>query len=100
MSPPFDALRANALVFQYVVNNWLMGKKPPSFDLLVWNKDSTRMPAKMHSRYLRSCYLNNEFAKGEFAIDGERLDPRKVDVDTYIVSAVADHIVPWVRSEE
>ena len=96
MAHTFDALRANDLIFQYVANNWLMGRKPPSFDLLVWNKDSTRMPARMHSRYLRACYLNNEFARGEFEVDGEKVDPRKVDVDTYIVSAIADHIVPWV----
>jgi polyhydroxyalkanoate synthase len=96
MAHTFDALRANDLVFAYVVNNWLLGKKPPAFDLLVWNKDSTRMPAKMHSRYLRSCYLNNEFARGEFEVDGQKLLPGKVDVDTYILSAVDDHIVPWV----
>ena len=96
MAHTFDALRANDLVFQYVVNNWLLGKKPPAFDLLVWNKDSTRMPAKMHSRYLRSCYLNNEFARGEFEIDGQKLEPGKVDIDTYVLSAVDDHIVPWV----
>ncbi len=96
MAHTFDALRANDLVFQYVSNNWLQGKKPPAFDLLVWNKDSTRMPAKMHSRYLRACYLNNEFARGEFEVDGRKLDPAKVDVPTYVLSAVDDHIVPWV----
>ena len=96
MSHTFDALRANDLVFSYVVNNWLLGKKPPAFDLLVWNKDSTRMPAKMHSQYLRSCYLNNEFARGEFEIDGQKLEPGKVDIDTYVLAAVDDHIVPWV----
>jgi polyhydroxyalkanoate synthase subunit PhaC len=96
MAHTFDALRANDLVFAYVVNNWLLGKKPPAFDLLVWNKDSTRMPAKMHSRYLRSCYLNNEFARGEFTIDGVKLQPEKVDIDTYVLAAVDDHIVPWV----
>jgi polyhydroxyalkanoate synthase len=96
MAHTFDALRSNDLVFAYVVNNWLLGKKPPAFDLLVWNKDSTRMPAKMHSRYLRSCYLNNEFARGEFEIDGVKLEPAKVDIDTYVLAAVDDHIVPWV----
>ena len=96
MAHTFDALRANDLVFQYVVNNWLLGKKPPAFDLLVWNKDSTRMPAKMHSQYLRACYLNNEFARGQFEVDGIKLDPAKVEVDTYVLSAVDDHIVPWV----
>jgi polyhydroxyalkanoate synthase len=96
MAHTFDALRANDLVFQYVVNDWLMGKQPPAFDLLVWNKDSTRMPARMHSEYLRSCYLRNEFARGELEIDGRKLDPGKVEVDTYVLSAVDDHIVPWV----
>ena len=62
MAHTFDAIRANDLVFQYVVNNWLIGEKPPAFDLLAWNNDSTRMPAKMHSAYLRSCYLRNEFS--------------------------------------
>jgi polyhydroxyalkanoate synthase len=95
MAHTFDALRANDLVFAYVANNWLLGKQPPAFDLLVWNKDSTRMPAKMHSEYLRSCYLNNEFANGEFVVDGQKVDPRKVEVDTYVLSAVDDHIVPW-----
>jgi poly[(R)-3-hydroxyalkanoate] polymerase subunit PhaC len=96
MAHTFDLLRANDLVFQYVVNNWLMGEKPPSFDLLAWNADGTRMPAKMHSEYLRSCFLYNEFAKRELVIGGERLDPAKVEVDAYVLSAVDDHIVPWV----
>jgi polyhydroxyalkanoate synthase len=96
MAHTFDALRANDLVFQYVGNNWLLGNKPPAFDLLVWNKDSTRMPARMHSQYLRSCYLRNEFARGEFEVDGHKLEPGKVDIDTYVLSAVDDHIVPWV----
>jgi polyhydroxyalkanoate synthase len=96
MSRTFDALRANDLVFNYVENNWLLGQNPPAFDLLVWNNDSTRMPAKMHSQYLRSCYLNNEFARGEFKIDGQKLDPADVTIDTYVLSAVDDHIVPWV----
>ena len=95
MAHTFDALRAPDLVFQYVGNNWLQGKKPPSFDLLVWNKDSTRMPAKMHSRYLRSCFLHNEFSRGEFAFNGEKLDPGTVDVPIFVLSATEDHIVPW-----
>jgi len=53
------------------------------------------MPARMHSEYLRSCYLNNEFARGEFTVEGRKLDPGKVDVDTYVLAAVDDHIVPW-----
>jgi polyhydroxyalkanoate synthase subunit PhaC len=95
MARTFSALRPNDLIFQYVSNNWLMGNKPPSFDLLAWNEDSTRMPARMHSEYLRSCYLRNEFARGEFRIDDIRLDPALVDIDAYVLAAVDDHIVPW-----
>jgi polyhydroxyalkanoate synthase len=53
------------------------------------------MPAKMHSEYLRLCYLRNAFVKGEFEIGGRTLDPKQVTIDTYVVSAVNDHIVPW-----
>src|SRR6476659_2950733 len=95
MARTFSALRPNDLIFQYVVNNGLLGNKPPSFDLLAWNEDSTRMPARMHSEYLRSCYLHNEFARGEFEIEGKRVDPSQVDIDTYVLAAVDDHVVPW-----
>ncbi|MBS4727972.1 alpha/beta fold hydrolase [Mycobacterium sp. SM1] len=98
MARTFSALRPNDLIFNYVANNWLLGNKPPAFDLLAWNEDSTRMPARMHSEYLRSCYLRNEFARGEFEIDGVRLDPGRVDIDTYVLSAVDDHIVPWTSA--
>jgi polyhydroxyalkanoate synthase subunit PhaC len=96
MARTFSALRANDLIFQYVSNNWLQGNNPPAFDLLAWNEDSTRMPARMHSEYLRSCFLRNEFARGEFEIDGDRLDPGLIDIDTYVLAAVDDHIVPWL----
>lgn len=98
MAHTFDALRANDLIFQYVVNNWLMGKKPPAFDLLAWNKDSTRMPALMHSTYIRSCYLRNEFANGDFKVADEKVDPGASDVQNYVLSAVDDHIVPWTSA--
>lgn len=81
-----------------MINNWLLGNKPPAFDLLAWNADSTRMPARMHGEYLRSCYLRNEFSRGEFEINGELLDPSRVDIDSYIVAAVDDHVVPWTSS--
>jgi polyhydroxyalkanoate synthase len=98
MSRTFDAIKANDLIFQYVVKNWLLGEGPPAFDLLAWNDDSTRLPAEMHSRYLRSCYLGNEFAQGEFTVDGKRLNPASVAQDTYVVGAVDDHIVPWTSA--
>ena len=76
MAGTFDMLRANDLIFNYVVSNWLMGKQPPAFDILAWNSDSTRMPAAMHSFYLRNCYVQNKFAKGELELAGQRLDLR------------------------
>jgi polyhydroxyalkanoate synthase len=95
MRGTFDALRANDLIFNYVVNNWLKGEDPPPFDILTWNSDSTNMPAEMHSWYLRSCYLNNELATGEMELAGQRLNLKEVDCDAYIVAAQNDHIAPW-----
>ncbi len=95
MATTFDLLRANDLIFNYVVSNWLMGQDPPAFDLLAWNADSTRMPAAMHSFYLRSLYMKNELARGELEIAGERLTLSDIKNDTYVVSAINDHIVPW-----
>ncbi|WP_420435917.1 PHA/PHB synthase family protein [Candidatus Poriferisocius sp.] len=98
MARTFDAIRANDLIFQYVVNNWLLGEDPPAFDLLAWNNDSTRMPARMHSSYLRRCYLHNEFANDAFEVDGTILHPADVKQDSYVLSAIDDHIVPWTAA--
>jgi polyhydroxyalkanoate synthase len=98
MRGTFDALRANDLIFNYVVANWLQGEQPPAFDILTWNADSTNMPAEMHSWYLRSCYLNNELARGEMELAGEKLSLAQVECDTYIVAAQNDHIAPWRAS--
>ena len=95
MARTFDLLRANDLVFHYVVKNWLLGEDPPAFDLLAWNGDSTRMPAAMHTEYLRRCYIQNQFARGEFTVGDVIADPRAITVDTFIVAAEGDHIVPW-----
>jgi len=98
MAGTFDMLRANDLIFNYVVSNWLMGKQPPAFDILAWNGDSTRMPAAMHSFYLRSLYVRNELATGELELAGQRLSLADVKTDAYVVGAVNDHIVPWTTS--
>jgi polyhydroxyalkanoate synthase len=95
MATTFDLLRANDLVWNYAVNNWLMGEEPPTFDILTWNNDATRMPAGMHSFYLRSCYLDNQLAKGEMELAGQRLDLGEVTEDMYLVAAEQDHITPW-----
>ncbi len=98
MAGTFDLLRANDLIFSYVVSGWLMGQDPPAFDLLAWNGDSTRLPAAMHSFYLRCLYLRNELAEGEMELAGQRLSLSEVKNDTYVVGAVNDHIVPWPAS--
>jgi len=98
MSTMFDLLRAQDLVWNYVVTGWLMGEKPPAFDILAWNADGTRMPADMHSFYLRCCYVENQLARGEMTLAGTRLDLGAIDEDVYVLSAREDHIAPWRSS--
>ncbi len=89
-------MRANDLIWSYVVNNWFMGKNPPAFDILTWNGDSTRMPAAMHSQYLRACYLHNLIAQpGKFAIMDTPIDLGAIHTPLYVLGAEADHIAPW-----
>jgi polyhydroxyalkanoate synthase subunit PhaC len=98
MATTFDALRPNDLIFNYVVSNWLLGQAPPAFDILAWNADSTRMPAAMHSFYLRSLYRRNELARGVMELAGQQLSLADIKNDVYIVGAINDHIVPWQAS--
>lgn len=94
MANAFNMLRSNDLVWPYIVNNYLRGKKPYPFDILYWNSDATRMPAANHSFYLRNCYLNNRLTKGEMEIAGVTLDLRKVKVPIYNLATREDHIAP------
>ena len=98
MAGTFDVLRANDLIFNYVVSNWLMGQDPPAFDILAWNADSTRMPAAMHAFYLRNFYVDNKLAAGTLEIGGKTIDLSAIKAPTYVVSAINDHIVPWQSS--
>jgi polyhydroxyalkanoate synthase len=98
MALTFDLLRANDLIWNYVANNWLMGEEPPPFDVLAWNEDSTRMPAAMHSFYLRTCYLENQLARGVMELAGAALHLDAVAHDLYLVGARNDHITPWKSS--
>ena len=98
MAGTFDVLRANDLIFNYVVSNWLMGQDPPVFDILAWNADSTRMPAAMHAFYLRNFYVENKLAAGTLEIAGRTIDLSAIKAPAYVVSAVSDHIVPWESS--
>ncbi len=96
MASTFNMLRANDLVWSFVVNNYLLGKDPFPFDLLYWNSDATRMPAEMHSFYLRKMYQENLLSKpGGLELAGVKLDLSKVDIPVHIISAKEDHIAPW-----
>lgn len=95
----FTALRANDLVWSFVINNYLMGKEPFPFDLLYWNDDSTNMPATMHSFYLRKMYLENKLIEPNgITIDGVGIDFSKVSVPCHFISTKDDHIAPWVAT--
>src|SRR3954466_5131960 len=96
MAGTFNLLRANDLVWSFVVNNYLLGKDPFPFDLLYWNADSTRMPARMHSFYLRNMYIHNLLAEpGGIDLDGVPIDLGAVRTPAYFISTVEDHIAPW-----
>ncbi|AXK79700.1 class I poly(R)-hydroxyalkanoic acid synthase [Pseudolabrys taiwanensis] len=94
MANAFNMLRSNDLVWPYIVNNYLRGKKPLPFDILYWNSDATRMPAANHSFYLRNCYLDNKLTKGKMELGRTKLDLRKVKIPVYDLATREDHIAP------
>jgi poly[(R)-3-hydroxyalkanoate] polymerase subunit PhaC len=92
----FSALRANDLVWSYVVNNYLKGKSPEAFDLLYWNADSTNLPGPMYCWYVRNTYLENKLREpARASVLGTPVDFGKVGVPSYILATREDHIVPW-----
>jgi polyhydroxyalkanoate synthase subunit PhaC len=96
MANTFNMLRSNDLIWSFVINNYLMGRDPFPFDLLHWNCDSTRMPAAMHSFYLRNMYMKNALGTpGGITLAGTPIDVSKITIPTYFVSAIEDHIAPW-----
>ncbi|MGZ8694974.1 MAG: PHA/PHB synthase family protein [Gaiellaceae bacterium] len=96
LSGPFTWMRGNDLVWRYVVSSWYQGKQPPAFDLLAWNDDGTRLPAAMHSQFLRACYLNNLLTKpGALELDGTPVDLGRIEAPVYVLTSESDHIAPW-----
>jgi polyhydroxyalkanoate synthase len=96
MASTFNLLRANDLIWSFVINNYLLGKDPFPFDLLYWNSDSTRMPARMHSFYLRNMYMKNLLGRpGGIELAGVPIDVSKVKLPAYFISTAEDHIAPW-----
>jgi polyhydroxyalkanoate synthase len=94
MAAVFNMLRPRDLIWPYVINNYLLGKKPFPFDLLYWNADSTRLPAANHAYYLREFYHLNRLAKGEMELGGVRLDLSRVKIPIYELFIKEDHIAP------
>jgi class II poly(R)-hydroxyalkanoic acid synthase len=91
----FTWLRPNDLVWSYVVNNYLLGKEPPAFDILYWNQDTVRMSAGLHRDFIRIGLENSFTRPGELEVLGTPVDMSDVDLDVYAVAGISDHIVPW-----
>lgn len=95
----FALMRANDMIWSFVVNNYLMGKEPFPFDLLYWNDDCTNMPAAMHRFYLHNMYRDNKLIqKGGITIDGVKIDLSKIKTPCHFISTKEDHIAPWIAT--
>jgi polyhydroxyalkanoate synthase subunit PhaC len=91
----FAWLRPNDLIWNYWVNNYLQGQTPPAFDILYWNADTTRLPAAVHRDFIEIALANALTKPGEARMLGTPVDLSKVDVDSYVVAGIADHLCPW-----
>ncbi|MFM0341792.1 PHA/PHB synthase family protein [Paraburkholderia fungorum] len=101
LSRAFASLRANDLVWSFVINNYLKGKMPSAFDLFYWNSDDSNLPGPMFSSYVRECYTENRLVQpGAMKVCGESVDLRLIDLPTYIFNASEDHLVPWKSGYE
>jgi len=99
LAATFSTLRANDLIWSFVINSYLMGEEPFPFDLLFWNSDSTRMPYVMHSFYLRKFYQENKLVEPDgVTLGGVPIDLKKVRIPTYFLSTKEDHIAPWMST--
>ena len=98
LSQTFSFLRSNDLIYGPAVKSYLMGKKPPPFDLLYWNSDSTNLPAKMALEYLEKFYKNNDFSKGKLEVLGEKVNLEQISQPIIAIGTFNDHIAPWKSS--
>jgi polyhydroxyalkanoate synthase len=95
MAGAFQILKSNDLIWSRSIHEYLMGDRPQPFDIMVWSSDSTRMPYRMHSEYLRSLFLNNDLAEGRFKVDGRSVALLDIRSPLFVVSTERDHIAPW-----
>ncbi len=95
LSTVFSLMRPDDLVFNYVVNNWLMGNDPPVFDILAWNADGTNLPARLHQQFLDIFRTNALCEPGALSVLGTPVDLERITVPTFVTGAIADHLTPW-----
>lgn len=95
MSGAFRLLRSNDLIWSRLIHDYLMGERQPVFDLMAWNADSTRMPYRMHSDYLRELFLDNDLAEGRYRVDGRPIALTDIRTPVFAVATETDHVAPW-----
>ncbi|MDX9884280.1 PHA/PHB synthase family protein [Thauera sp.] len=95
MSGAFQILRSNDLLWSRIVGEYLMGERAPMRDLMAWNADATRMPARMHSQYLRRLFLNDDLSEGRYPVGGKPVSLSDIDVPVFCVATQTDHVAPW-----
>lgn len=95
MAGAFQMLRSNDLIWSHMIRNYLMGDRRAMIDLMAWNADATRMPYRMHTEYLNSLFLKNDFAEGRYLVDGRPIALTDIRAPIFAVGALKDHVAPW-----